>query len=135
MDYIKVVKDSIQTSLELKIFKTYDDSSFAHVFFSKITRLDKTKWKKLTNFDSKRLQLTAEEAYTKETSPRGIRDVKSVKYHQKVLKYGYDVQPIWIFKYKNELILLDGAHRLVASFIENRKYIYAYIIDLNKKKI
>lgn len=37
----------------------------------------------------------------------------------------------FIFIQKNKkYILLDGAHRIVASYIENKKYIYAYVISI-----
>jgi hypothetical protein len=38
--------------------------------------------------------------------------------------------PIWIAQKNNKYILLDGAHRIIASYIKNKKYIYAYIVTV-----
>ena len=38
------------------------------------------------------------------------------------------IAPIWMIQKNNKYILLDGAHRIVASYIENIP-MYAYIIN------
>ncbi len=40
------------------------------------------------------------------------------------------ISPIWIVNDNNKLTLLDGAHRVVASYIEKQKYIPAYVITI-----
>jgi len=41
-----------------------------------------------------------------------------------------EIFPIWVLKKNNTYILLDGAHRIVANYIEDKKYIATYIIDI-----
>lgn len=81
---------------------------------------------KCENFDSRRLQPTAEEAYPITNRPRGYADIASV------LKNG-GVSPIILMldvraSAKGRLILLDGAHRIVAHYINQREYIAAKVL-------
>lgn len=71
----------------------------------------------IENLNIDRLQATSiQEAYS--DMPRGMDDIKSVKYHMK----NKNTSPCIIVNYMNRLILLDGMHRLVAaSLIKKRK--------------
>ena len=73
----------------------------------------------IENLNVNRLQATSiQEAYS--DMPRGIDDIKSVKYHMK----NKNTSPCIIVNYMNRLILLDGMHRLVAaSLIKKRKIV------------
>ena len=62
--------------------------------------------------------------------PRGNSDISSVKYYQKQIQQHKDIIPIWMIQKNGKYILLDGSHRIVACYIENKKYINAYIIIL-----
>jgi hypothetical protein len=85
------------------------------------------------NFDPNRLQLTAEDAYPLPNGrPRGDKDISSVKFYQNQIQQKTDITPIWMIQKNNKYILLDGAHRIVASYIENIKHLNAYIIHLSK---
>ena len=128
MHYIQVLQDSIETSITLKIFNSKEEASMKHVFNSKLISFPLSKCKKLENFDPERLQPSAIKAYPIHNRPRGNKDISSVKYYQKLIKNKLDVQPIWIIENNNNYILLDGAHRIVASYIENKQYISAYLI-------
>jgi hypothetical protein len=74
--------------------------------------------------------MSAEDAYPLPNGrPRGDKDISSVKFYQKQIQQKEDTIPIWIIQQNNKYVLLDGAHRIVASFIEGIKYINAYIIQ------
>ena len=129
MDYIKVLRDSIETSVSMELFKTKEEATIKHIFNSKLVSLPLSKCKNLNNFNPERLQISAVKAYPLDNRPRGDKDISSVKYYQKLIKNKLNIQPIWIIKINNNYILLDGAHRIVASYIENKKYIPAYLIN------
>jgi len=128
MDYIAVLQDSIDTSISMKIFKSREESSVAHIFKSKLVKLPIALFKNqnVENFESIRLQNSAIKAYPLNNRPRGNHDINSVKFYQKQIQSNKEIQPIWLIK-KDKYILLDGAHRIVASYIEN-KSINAYVI-------
>jgi hypothetical protein len=80
------------------------------------------------NLDVDRLLAkTVEEAYPVTNRPRGIDDIKSVKYHMK----SPCVSPIIIIKNKNKEILIDGVHRLVAAKLAGKRKVLVYIININ----
>jgi hypothetical protein len=128
MNYINIIQHSIGTSLNLKIFKNESDALFAHIYKSKLVKLPLSIFTNVDNFDPNRLQKSAIKAYPINDRPRGKHDISSVKYHQKQIQQDKDISPIWIIQKNNKYILLDGAHRIVASYIEGIKYIDAYII-------
>ncbi len=82
------------------------------------------------NFDKNRLKKSAVDAYPPDNRPRKLDDIKSVKWHQKQIKNNIAIQPIWIALKNKKYILLDGAHRIVANYIEDKKHISAYIIKI-----
>ena len=129
MDYIQVLRDSIETSVSMKLFKSKEEATMKHTFNSKLISFPLSKCKYLDNFSPERLQPSAIKAYPLHNRPRGDKDISSVKYYQKLIKNNLDIQPIWIIKKNNNYILIDGAHRIVASHIENKQYIPAYLIN------
>jgi hypothetical protein len=131
MDYIPVIRNSIETSISMKIFKSIKESEFAHIYKSELIKVPLSKFKNVNNFDPIRLQKSAVKAYPLNNRPRGNNDIKSVKYHQKQLQQQKDIQPIWLLQKEGKYILLDGAHRIVASYIEKNSYIYSYLIKLS----
>ena len=130
MDYISVLQDSIDTSVDMKLFKTRSDSSIAHIFKSKLVKFPLSKFKNqyVDNFTSNRLQKSAVKAYPLHNRPRGNEDISSVKFYQKQIQKKKDILPIWMILKDKKYILLDGAHRIVASYIENKNNILAYIL-------
>lgn len=128
MDYISILHDSIDTSVYMKIFKNREEASLAHIFESKLVKLNISEFKNIDNFNPDRLQKSAIKAYPLTNRPRGNQDISSVKYYQKQIQNQKQITPIWIVQKNNKYILLDGAHRIVASYIENKKYINTYII-------
>jgi len=129
MDYIKILGDSIETSVSMKLFKTKEKATMKHIFNSTLISFPLSKCKNLDNFNPERLQTSATKSYPLHDRPRGDKDISSVKYYQKLIKNKLDIQPIWIIKKNNNYILLDGAHRIVASYIENKQYIPTYLIN------
>jgi len=133
MDYISILQDSIDTSIFIKIFKNREDASIAHIFKSKLDKIQLSIFKDINNidnFDIIRLQKSAVKAYPINNRPRGNSDISSVKYYQKQIQLKKDITPIWMIQKNKKYILLDGAHRIIASYIEDKKYINAYIINL-----
>jgi len=75
------------------------------------------------------VQKTAVTAYPLPNGrPRGDDDISSVKFYQKQIQQKKDITPIWIVQKNKKYILLDGAHRIVATYIEDKQYINAYVI-------
>jgi len=128
MDYIAVLKDSVDTSISMKIYKNREQSCQAHIFKSKFIKFSLSKFKNVENFNPDRLQKSAVKAYPLDDRPRGNSDISSVKYYQKLIQQNKDMQPIWMIFKNNKYILLDGAHRVVASYIQGKKYINVYLI-------
>ena len=129
-DYVNIVKDSIDTSVNMEIFKNREDASIAHIFKSKLVKIQLSMFKKVDNFNPNRLQKSATKAYPINDRPRGNSDINSVKYYQKQIQQKKDITPIWMIHKNNKYILLDGAHRIVASYIEDKQYINVYVIKL-----
>jgi hypothetical protein len=127
-DYVNVLQDSIDTTVDMKIFKNREDAAIAHIFKSKLVKMPISTFTNVDNFDPNRLKETAVKAYPINNRPRGNSDINSVEYYQKKIQQKTDITPIWMIQQNNKYILLDGAHRVVASYIEDNHYINAYII-------
>ena len=129
MNNIQILIDSISTSVNMKLFTSIEKASHAHIFNSKLEKFLISKCnEELLNFNPQRLQSTAVKAYPLDNRPRGDIDIKSVKFYQKQLQNKKEIDAIWILRKNDNYILLDGVHRIVASYIEKKKYILAYII-------
>jgi hypothetical protein len=131
-DYVNILKDSIRTSISMNIFKNKEDALIAHIYKSKLVKIPLNTFKNdnVDNFYSIKLQKSAVKAYPINDRPRGNEDISSVKYYQKQIQQKKEIPPIWIIQKNNKYILLDGAHRIVASYIEEKSNIYAYLIEL-----
>ena len=125
MEYLK---DSIITSISINLFKNKKDATYAHIFKSNLEKVQLSIFKNVDNFNPERLQYSAIKAFPINDRPRGDDDITCVKYHQKQIQEHKEVSPIWLAVKNNKYILLDGVHRVVASYIENKKYIPAYLI-------
>jgi len=131
-NYIDIIRDSIETSINLKIFKTKMEAINAHIYNSELVKFLLSNFRNIENFNPNRLQNSAVKAYPISDRPRGNNDITSVKFHQKQIQNNKSIQPIWLVynKKDNKYTLLDGVHRIVASYIENKDYINAYIIHI-----
>jgi len=129
-DYINFLQDSIDTSVDMKIFKNREDASIAHIYKSKLVKLPLSLFTDVYNFNPDRLKKTAVKAYPINDRPRCNSDITCVKYYQKQLQQKKEISPIWLIQINNKYTLLDGAHRIVASYILGKKNINAYVIIL-----
>ena len=125
------IVDSIDTSISMKIFKNREEAAYSHIFNSKLVKIPLNTFKNnnVDNFDSVRLQNSAVKAYPLTRRPRGKEDISSVKYYQKQIQQKKEITPVWMIQKNKKYILLDGAHRIVASYIEDVP-VYAYIINI-----
>jgi len=124
---LQSIKDSVETSVAIKVFQIKEKASYAHIFNSKFEMFPLSKAKDLNNFNPDRLTSTP---YPEDDRPRGDKDLESLKYQRKLLRRGLQLSAIWIVKKGNTYTLLDGAHRIIATFLENKRSIAAYIIDI-----
>ena len=126
----KIISDSVAASITIKLFDNIKDSCFVHIFNSKISKFDLVNYNKknIVNINKNRLSETVELAYPENDRPRGENDLKSVKYHQEILKNGDELEAIWIIEKNGKKYILDGFHRLAASYIEKKHNIDAYFI-------
>jgi hypothetical protein len=128
MEFLQDIKDSVETSVNLKLFSSLKLSSYYHIFKSKLITFPLTKCEELINFNPSRL---SKDPYPKEDRPRGQKDLDSVLHHRRIIrKQGY-TEPIWIARKNNNYILLDGAHRIVSTYLENKRNIQTYIINID----
>tara|TARA_Y100001958_G_scaffold159887_1_gene163959 strand:- start:3103 stop:3537 length:435 start_codon:yes stop_codon:yes gene_type:complete len=126
----RLLEDSAETAYSMRLFKTKRKAMHAHKNFTrKRLSMSGKIMKNLMNFNRKvRYKSTAKRAYPMNDRPRGEDDIKSVKYFLKTLKSKKSIPPISILKRRTKHILLDGAHRIVATYIAKRKTIDAIII-------
>jgi hypothetical protein len=123
------MNDSVETSVSIKLFSSLNVSSYYHVFKSKLVRFPLSKCRELRNFDPARL---SEDPYPEEDRPRGQNDLESVLHHRRIIRQHGHTEPIWIALKKGDYTLLDGAHRIVSTYLENKRTIPAYMIDIDE---
>ena len=130
MEQIQTMKDSVETSVSLKLFKSEKEASYAHIFKSKYTTFPIASCKSdLDNFNPARL---SDDPYPEDNRPRGKADLDSIKHHRKyIATHGSIAEPIWIGIKKGKYILLDGAHRIISTYLEHKRAIPAYIVKLD----
>jgi hypothetical protein len=129
-DYLPILRDSIETSVNMKLFNSVYDSMYAHIYKSKLIKfpLSISSLENLNNFNINRLQKNPINSYPSHNRPRGKKNLSSIKSHLKLLQKKSNTLPIWIIYINNKFILLDGVHRIIANYIHNKKYIYSYLI-------
>ena len=129
MEYLQNMKDSVETSVSIKLFSSLNISSYYHIFKSKLFRFPLSKCRELHNFNPARI---SKDPYPKEDRPRGQKDLESVLHHRRIIRQHGHTEPIWIALKKGEYTLLDGAHRIVSTYLENKRTIPTYIIDIDE---
>jgi hypothetical protein len=129
MEYLQHMKDSVETSVSIKVFSSLKTSSYYHIFKSKLFRFPLSKCRELNNFNPARL---SNDPYPKDDRPRGQKDLDSVLYHRRMIRHHGQTEPIWIAFKKGEYTLLDGAHRIISTYLENKRTIPTYIIDMDE---
>ena len=123
---LDTIRDSVETSVSMKLFKNMKDASYSHLFFSQKKKLSMRACASLENFDNARLQASASKAYPPDNRPRGQADISSVNFF---VNHPDEISPIWILQKGHEQILLDGAHRIVAAHILGKNKVDAYVIN------
>ena len=125
------IVDSINTSISMKIFKNREEAASSHIFNSKLVKIPLHTFKNdnVDNFYSIRLQNSAVKSYPLTDRPRGNEDISSVKYYQKQIQQKKEITPVWMIQKNKKYILLDGSHRIIASYIEDVP-VYAYVINI-----
>ena len=125
------LRDSVATSVSMNLFENRERASMAHIFNSKFLEIPLSTFTDVDNFNPDRLQSSAERAYPVDDRPRSDDDIRSVDYYQSRIRDGGQVTPIWLLLQKNgKYMLLDGAHRIVASYILDQPYMPAFVISL-----
>ncbi len=119
------LRDSIRTSVKTKVFSSVKTSSYSHIFESKLVDFQLSKCRNLGNFNPARL---SKDPYPKEDRPRGQDDLDSVLHHRRTIRREGETEPIWIALKDGEYTLLDGAHRIVATYLENKRTIPAHVV-------
>ena len=128
---MKNMRDSVSTSVSIKLFENKQDAHLAHILKSKLVEIPLSTFANngVENFNSDRLKESAVKAYPLDDRPRGNADISSVEYHQnQIKKQNGTINPIWLLYKNNKYVLLDGAHRIIASHIEGVEFIRACII-------
>lgn len=128
MNFLQNIKDSIETSVSIKLFYSLNIASYNHIFHSKFCEFPISKCKQLQNFNPLRL---SNNPYPKEDRPRGQKDLDSLRYHRRYIRKHGHTEPIWIALKDSKYILLDGAHRIVSTYLENKISIPCYIVKIN----
>lgn len=129
MEFLQSIQDSVETSVSIKLFSSLKMASYQHIFNSKLDIFPISNCKDLHNFNPIRL---SKEPYPKEDRPRGQKDLDSVLHHRRIIRKQGHTDPIWIVLKNGEYTLLDGAHRIVATYLENKRGIPSYIIYVDK---
>jgi hypothetical protein len=127
---MKNMRDSVSTSVSMKLFENKQDAHLAHILKSKLVEIPLSTFANngMENFNSVRLKESAVKAYPLDDRPRGNADISSVEYHQNQIKQQNGINPIWLLYKNKKYVLLDGAHRIIASYIEGVEFIRACII-------
>lgn len=125
MEFIQDIKDSVETSVNMKLFTSLKIASYYHIFHSKLCMFSILQCETLDNFNPVRL---SKNPFPKDDRPRGQKDLDSISYHRRKIRKDGQTAPIWILKKNKKNILLDGAHRIVATYLENKQTIPCYII-------
>ena len=119
------LRDSVETSVTIKVFPSLQKAAYHHVFDSEFVKFPISKCRELQNFNPARL---SENPYPKDDRPRGQRDLDSVAHHRRIIRTQGHTEPIWVASVDGEYTLLDGAHRIVATYLEHKRTIPCYVV-------
>ena len=120
--------NSVKTSLHIGMFSSLETALHSHTFHRTFVNFPLSKCNELHNFDPVRLSKTP---YPEHDRPRGQSDLDSVAYHARLIQTNCNVNPVWIAFKNGEYTLLDGAHRIVASNLENKQTVPSYVINIS----
>jgi len=73
--------------------------------------------------------------YPPSDRPRGQANLDSVKHHRRTVRAkGRIESPIWVAKKGKKLIMLDGVHRTVATYLEKKRTVPAFVVNLTRRR-
>ena len=121
------MNDSVKTSLHIGIFSSLETARRNHIFNRTFVNFPLSNCKELHNFNPMRL---SKNPYPEDDRPRGQTDLDSVSYHATLIQTNCNVKPVWIAFKNGEYTLLDGAHRIVATYLENKQNVPSYVINI-----
>ena len=122
------MNDSVKTSLQIGMFSSLETAIQCHAFHRTFVNFPLSKCNdELHNFNPVRLSKTP---YPEHDRPRGQADLDSVAYHARLIQTNCDINPVWIAFKNNEYTLLDGVHRIVATYLENKTHVPSYVIHV-----
>lgn len=148
MDYIQntftkkptqdCITDAIST-YEKYYLKSYGEIKKFKFVEHKIATIEQMRTWNMLNIGWNRLQSTPEKAYPENDRPRGDSDIASINYALNIIdgKIERDgkLSPIIVFEVQGKKILLDGVHRMVASYIRDKPVlvliIYFFLVYLD----
>lgn len=125
---------AVGTGILLGIFKTRK-SALGKLKTAKNRKIPLTLFKqgKVDNFNPNRL---SSNPYPKSDRPRGKANLASVRHHRRTIrKLGKIDKPVWLYRSNNKYTMLDGVHRVVASYLEHKKTVPARIITRKIRKV
>uniref|UniRef100_A0A6C0KL59 Uncharacterized protein n=1 Tax=viral metagenome TaxID=1070528 RepID=A0A6C0KL59_9ZZZZ len=126
MEFLQDMKDSVETSVRIQLFPSWEQSSYYHIFKSTLVPFPLSKCKDLHFNTAAR---PSNDPHLNRTKKE--KDLESVSYHRRMINNQGHTTPIWIALKNGEYKLLDGAHRIVATHLEKKETIPAYIIDMD----
>lgn len=128
MDFIQSIRDSVETSVSLKLFPSENVAARHHIFNTTYKMLSMADCRSLENIDPIRF---SSDPYPADNRPRGQKDLDSLKYHRRMIRKHGHTEPIWIAKKGTRHIKLDGVHRIAATNLENKRQIPAFIVNID----
>jgi hypothetical protein len=123
------MNDSVETSVSMRFFPSLASALRAHLMarrgnvpMSLFTR------GAVANISRQRLSRTP---YPPHDRPRGAKDMASMQYHQRLVRQGHPVPPVWLLRKARggKLVLLDGVHRVAALHLEGSLHVPAYLVE------
>jgi hypothetical protein len=120
------LKAAAGTGMMLGLFKTRK-SALRNLKTAKTRKLPISLFKsgKVDNLNPQRL---SKNPYPKSDRPRGSENLMSVKFHRRTIrKTGQITKPVWLYHDKNKYVMLDGVHRVVATYLEKKRFIPARV--------
>jgi hypothetical protein len=128
MDFIQSIRDSVETSVSLKLFPSEKVAAHHHVFNTAYKMLSISDCRHLENIDPIRF---SSDPYPADNRPRGQKDLDSLKYQRRIIRKNGQTEPIWVAKKGARHIILDGVHRIAATNLENKRQIPAFILNID----
>ena len=126
--------DSIRTAINIGLVPNEEAATAQHVLHTTQESLPIQLFKEghVENINPERLSATP---YPSADRPRGQANLLSVRHHRRTIRRrGCVESPIWIARKGSRIIMLDGVHRVVATYLEGKRTIPAYVVNLTQSR-